>query len=166
MSQINTLSVYYQNVRGLRSKTNVFFRNIMLVEFDVVCLTETWLLPGIYDSELFDSRYNVYRCDRDYESRGNRFGGGVLIAVRRELSVRSYNRFSMPNAAAEVIEVTLNCNLRSGTRLIRIYNAYFPHYHSHAECLGFFFDILSDTHLSNPDDYYVITGDFNISSAQ
>ena len=44
--------------------------------------TETWLLPCILDSELFDSNvYTVFRCDRSrLNSRKNR-GGGVLVAV-------------------------------------------------------------------------------------
>lgn len=45
-------------------------------------MTETWLNNTICDAELFDSRYTVYRRDR--QSSGfyaKKDGGGVLIAV-------------------------------------------------------------------------------------
>lgn len=46
-------------------------------------LTETWLTSKINSSELFDStkRFNVYRRDR-----GDRCGGGVLVAVADHIS--------------------------------------------------------------------------------
>lgn len=79
------LNIYYQNVRGLRTKTDVFYRNLSCNFYDVVVLTETWLLDGIADSELFDHRYIVWRRDREYVTTGQTRGGGVLIADRREL---------------------------------------------------------------------------------
>lgn len=48
-------------------------------------MTETWLLESISNAELFDSRYIVHRRDRDYVSTGQSLGGGVLIAVRRDI---------------------------------------------------------------------------------
>lgn len=51
--------IYYQNVRGLRSKTLTFYRNLSLVSYDIIILTETWLNDSVFDSELFDSRYVV-----------------------------------------------------------------------------------------------------------
>lgn len=45
---------------------------------DIVVLTETWLSGKIRNSEILNcqKQYNIYRCDR-----GDRTGGGVLIAV-------------------------------------------------------------------------------------
>lgn len=56
---LKMLNIYYQNVRGLRTNTSCFYRNICLNSFDIISLTETWLLEGIKDSELFDNRYVV-----------------------------------------------------------------------------------------------------------
>lgn len=49
---------------------------------DIIALTETWLHPNIQDNELFDqaNHFTVYRFDRD-----TRHGGGVLLAVRKEI---------------------------------------------------------------------------------
>lgn len=76
-----SINAYYQNVRGLRTKTNEFLKELQLTSYDLICLTETWLWDGISSAEIFSSNYSVFRKDRDYSSRGCRFGGGVLIAT-------------------------------------------------------------------------------------
>jgi hypothetical protein len=75
------LNIYYQNVRGLRSKTETFSLNLLSSSYDVICLTETWLNEEILNGELFTSDYTVYRRDRDREVSGKTTGGGVLISV-------------------------------------------------------------------------------------
>lgn len=65
MANHNLISIYYQNVRGLRTKSHEFLSNILDCDYDVVCVTESWLNDGFYSSEYFDSRYDVFRCDRD-----------------------------------------------------------------------------------------------------
>lgn len=60
------ISVYYQNVRGLRTKTATFYRNICLNSYDIICVTESWLTDGVNNNELFDDRYIVFRRDRNY----------------------------------------------------------------------------------------------------
>lgn len=44
-------------------------------------LSETWLKPSVFDSELFSDKYNVYRTDRSHLNSNKSKGGGVLIAV-------------------------------------------------------------------------------------
>lgn len=78
----NRLSVYYQNVRGLRTKTNEFIASLLNRDLDVIVLCETWLVEGIHSSELFDQRYIVYRIDRDLNLTHKLDGGGCLIAVK------------------------------------------------------------------------------------
>lgn len=81
----HVLSLYYQNCRGTRTKLHVLYMNILLHNYDIIVLTETWLHSGILDNEYIDSRYRVFRCDRDRTGSGKLDGGGVLVAVRREL---------------------------------------------------------------------------------
>lgn len=81
------INIYYQNVRGLRSKTNSLYRNVCMNSYDVIIFTETWLVDSISNSELFDGRYLVWRRDRDYCRTAQTRGGGVLIAVRNDLTV-------------------------------------------------------------------------------
>ena len=62
------LSLYYQNVRGLRTKCSEFYLSSSTCNFDVIALSETWLNSSFYDSELFHSDFTVYRCDRSLKS--------------------------------------------------------------------------------------------------
>lgn len=82
---MNSLKVYYQNTRGLRSKTGDFLRNVYLNSYDIISLTETWLTEGVFDNEIFDNRYVIWRRDRNYSQTQQTRGGGVLLAVRRDL---------------------------------------------------------------------------------
>lgn len=79
--------VYYQNVCGFRTKTTTFLRNI-LCSYDILCLTETWLNDSFHNNDLFDDHFMVWRRDRNYELTGQDFGGGVLVAVRRNQALR------------------------------------------------------------------------------
>lgn len=81
-----TISVYYQNVRGLRTKITDFYLSAIATDYDVVVLTETWLNDEICSPQLFGDLYTVYRNDRDPFSTGKSRGGGVLIAVSTRLT--------------------------------------------------------------------------------
>lgn len=104
MTLIMAFSIYYQNVRGLRTKTNILLRNVHLSSFDVIVLTETWLLDGIMNSELFPSNYTVWRRDRNLSRTNQTKGGGVLIAVRNNVCSNLRSEFY---SSAEDIWVTL-----------------------------------------------------------
>lgn len=78
-------TIFYQNVRGLRSKLNELRSNLHLVCSDIVCLMETWLVGGIGDAELGLGEFAVYRRDRNYEVLPVKRGGGCLVAVSNNL---------------------------------------------------------------------------------
>jgi len=75
----SNVSIFYQNVRGLNTKTDEFYVNNISNNYDILIITETWLQSDICDSELFGNNYNVYRCD----SSDNKKRGGVLIVIKR-----------------------------------------------------------------------------------
>lgn len=56
---INNLTLFYQNVRGLRTKLRDIYVSSAALEYDVFLL-ETWLAPEIIDSEIFCNQFNVY----------------------------------------------------------------------------------------------------------
>ncbi|GBN97602.1 hypothetical protein AVEN_176557-1 [Araneus ventricosus] len=68
------LSLFYQNVRDLRTKTVELYSSVASVEYDVICVTETWLCDDIGSWHLFDDRYLVYRKDRGSSSNSSRRG--------------------------------------------------------------------------------------------
>lgn len=57
--------MYYQNVRGLRTKIDSFFLAASDTKYDLIVLTETWLDGCILSTQLFDSSFTVYRTIRD-----------------------------------------------------------------------------------------------------
>ncbi|XP_058813429.1 uncharacterized protein LOC131677318 [Topomyia yanbarensis] len=66
------LKMYYQNVRGLRTKIDELFVAASDAEHDVIILTETWLNDEINSLQLFGPRYSVYRNDRDPIAAGKK----------------------------------------------------------------------------------------------
>lgn len=81
MDTRSATSVYYQNVRGLRTKASEFFANVVASCFRHNLPKETWLCQDLSDSLYFTDRYTVFRRDRNYEATRQMFGGGVLTAV-------------------------------------------------------------------------------------
>lgn len=71
----------YQNLREIRTKSDIFSTNVLNVRADLVAVTETWLNGHFFDSEFTDGRYNVFRKDRPYESTG-----GCLALVKKKHS--------------------------------------------------------------------------------
>ncbi len=53
-------------------------------DYDIVAITETWLNSTISSLEFLPYGYDIYRKDRD-----DRIGGGVLLAVRNTIAVKS-----------------------------------------------------------------------------
>ncbi|KAH8273814.1 hypothetical protein KR044_001101, partial [Drosophila immigrans] len=65
----------------MRSKISKLYVESFTFSTDVVAFSETWLSSDISDSELFPSKYTIYRQDRS-----SRRGGGVLFAVDSNFS--------------------------------------------------------------------------------
>lgn len=66
----------------MNTKTSQFLLSSSSTDYDVVSLTETWLKPSVFSSELFSDNYIVYRNDRSILNSTKGHGGGVLIAVK------------------------------------------------------------------------------------
>ena len=61
-----------------------FLNAIILSQYNVICLCETWLHGGVSDSELQLKEYNLYRADRPF-TKDYSTHGGSLIAVESTL---------------------------------------------------------------------------------
>lgn len=85
VSSESCVAVYYQNVRGLRTKLADFYRSVLSHCYPVIVLSETWLNDSFYNSEIMDDRYIIYRVDRDPLKCHKNRGGGVLVAVLKSL---------------------------------------------------------------------------------
>lgn len=88
-----TLSIYYQNVRGLRTKTDELLIGLHESEWDIICLTETWLNDGINTAELITNKQLAHRRDRNYERSKTTRGGGCMIIQSKQID--SFRRFDL-----------------------------------------------------------------------
>ena len=129
---LNELNVLYHNVSGFinlndkspcpsfyTSKLNDFHGHILHAKPDVVILNETWLNKSVLDSEIFPNKcYKVFRRDRsnfshptvtENRNKFKKLGGGVVIAFRSDLDVRT-TEHKIKNggvAKAEILSVVL-----------------------------------------------------------
>jgi exonuclease III len=67
------------NIRSIVNKLSNFQSFVYTSDFNVFCISESWLSSSIYDHEVLHSDYVLYRNDR--LSRG----GGVFIAVHSSI---------------------------------------------------------------------------------
>ena len=158
------INIFYQNVNGLRTKTSLFYRNICLNSYDVVCITESSLTDGINNSELFDDRYLVWRRDRVYEQTNQCKGGGVILAVRRELVAEGQSDWS---SSAEDLWVTLTFQNRKPKitykmHLCVVYMCNQKMGNSFSKQFTNFSTNMTDRFFEHPSDKFIILGDFNL----
>lgn len=65
----------------MKTKLDSIRLQSLQTHYDIIVGTETWLNDSVYDRELFNSKYIVYRRDRETTSLGSKRGGGVLVAI-------------------------------------------------------------------------------------
>lgn len=116
---VTRFDIYYQNVRGLRTKQFELYSNVCSTDYNILCLTETWLNDMCLDHNLFPDSYTVLRSDR--MSANKTRGGGVLTALSSK--IRSFKRRCDLESYNECVWVEIptldNQNLLIG-------NHYFP----------------------------------------
>lgn len=153
VSSRGTISVYYQNVRGLRTKLANFYNSALSRDYPVIMLTETWLNDSYYSAEVLDDRYIIYRADRDPLMSSKRRGGGVLIAVLKTL----YSYQLKCSSSCEEIWVKLKVD---STELI-FCAVYIPPssdlavYQAHLQSVDQFMN-------DNKESTFIIIGDYNL----
>lgn len=150
------VNVYYQNVRSIVYKVDQVLPNILSSEYNILCLTETWLHSNISSSEYFPNNYIVYRSDRDFDKSNKSRGGGVLIAVE--------NAFITTKMNLNIFDTTptidiVGCKLTNGSMNLYILNIYIP---PDVTIYDFrlFFEILENLVINI--DNIIVTGDFNV----
>lgn len=151
------LTVYYQNVRGIRTKTLDIYINSSLSEFDIIVLSETWLRNDILDSELFNNDYFVYRRDRESSGfHSKKTGGGVLIAVSKK-----YNSYRLSNfeSMCEDVWVGVDVRIDNMTVALKICGVYLPSPIQESILTTFINNTCAMLENEGP---YIILGDFNL----
>lgn len=159
------IHLYYQNTRGLKSKTKSLRLALLQNDYEIVLMTETWLGGdncNITDAELFDERYSVFRRDRDKKTSLKCRGGGALIAIK------NYKNWTSPkftkithqqdwqNESTEDIWISFYC----GDVRVNICNVYLPP-DINLESFKAFHQKVQRLCAENPDDIFLIGGDEN-----
>lgn len=153
-----SLSIAYQNVRGLRTKLCTFKLNVISNSHDIIFITESWLNDTVVNSELIDeNQYSIFRRDRSSASSFKKEGGGVFIAVRNSLRPEVLVNF---NSEAEDVWVMVRLNN------IRMYLCcvYLPPGDELAAAS--FLSKLELNKLTIKDNILLMCGDFNCPSVR
>lgn len=154
------INFYYQNVRGLRSKTLDFSNNLLSVEFDIILLTETWLNSSILDSELVNSGFTIFRRDRGSH------GGGVMILISERLGARPRLDCQWDQLDVECLWITIEGRTINSDKNLHIALAYMPPGDKLAQRINKLTEWFSEIVSQAPDDYYMLAGDFNLPCIQ
>lgn len=150
------LKIYYQNVRGLKSKTKNFRLKLLQSSYDVILLCETWLHDAIFSSELFDDKYIIYRKDRDNSLFSKNDGGGCLIAVRKDLFSKRLYDWELDTDIWVSIEHMDGERTFLNVKYMELGSS-FDKYKAH-------YDKLIEVFMSSrSNDRFIMTGDYNLS---
>lgn len=155
MSKNKYLDIFYQNVRGLRTKTETFYNNLALSSTDIAMITESWLCDGILNSELAcPSHYDIFRRDR------GSLGGGVMIACATKLCARA--RPDLDREDIECIWITIPRRSLNILQDIHVACIYLPPDSLLSLRLHKFITIFKSVIETYPNDYFILGGDFNL----
>jgi hypothetical protein len=149
------VKIIYLNARSLKTVNSninklVDFQNLVyLSECDVVSVGETWLNNSVLNSEILDlNNYVIYRRDRE-----NQRGGGVLVAVKKEIQ----SSYISNSNTHEILLVEIRPTRNSKMLIVSCYR-------SPSTNICEFVSTLRSILLENIKKYssVCVTGDFNL----
>lgn len=97
-------------------------------DYDVICITETWLTSSHNSAEYFPSDYYVFRRDRYSDLESTARGGGLLLAVSKDIRA---DIIDLESGELEILAVKLAFN----DKLVLMVIVYIP-YGSSADIYG------------------------------
>lgn len=158
--KFNSISLYYQNIRGMRTKLQDIYTEVLSHNIDVLVITETWLHEGIFDAEIFDDRYHIFRRDRCSSNyyKSKKDGGGVLIAIKKKFNAQ---RVKALESDLEDLWIQFNYFQSNDMHTINICVTYFPPPVTSKDIEEF---SLKHAHKFTELDKVIIIGDFNLNN--
>ena len=97
---LNNFSVVHYNVHSLVNKHDVL--ETELRNFNIICISETWLHAGITDDEIAMSDFILYRRDRTGDAHG-----GVCVYVDKNYHSERRADLEMNNIECIWLEITI-----------------------------------------------------------
>ncbi|MCG8092843.1 MAG: endonuclease/exonuclease/phosphatase family protein [Candidatus Thiodiazotropha endolucinida] len=142
----NKFSVVHYNVQSIVNKLDLL--EVELQNFDVICITETWLDQRTSDEDLNLNGYKLFRRDRLGENYG-----GICVYVRNNTYSCRRNDLELPNIECIWIELRINGKKQLIGTFYRPPNSTNAVWSSIEDSIGQAFD----TNIRN----ILVTGDFN-----
>ena len=156
-SLIETI-VYCQNFNRMRSayKINEIQNKISGCVYDIIVGTETSWSENIKSEEVFGSKYNVFRCDRDLSLTDKKSGGGVLVAVNASMQAEQISSATHEEFEDVWVKILINGEIHL------FVSVYFPPHFAKKPSYETFFEIAESMFSSLPLQTKIhIYGDFN-----
>lgn len=155
------ISLFTQNIRGLRTKLNEFQTNLLNIDMDFFCLTETWLNSDFLSSEYISNNYKSYRRDRNYGSTNTTRGCGCWIIHRPEID--SVRRYDFETNVNFIEDLWIQVKLADTRNSLYICTVYITPMLSNSHLYSAFVDKVKDNIAQiNTNDRILIIGDFNL----
>lgn len=154
-----SLNLLYQNVRGLRTKTNDFASSIASLDSDILCVTETWLNDSINDAEIGGNNFQLFRRDRNYAVSGTTRGGGCLVLVKNDIVCTRVHQYESKIKNIEDIWVKIAL---PNSLFIYICTVYIIPTSSHGSYIEHFSKIKNAIETIGENAKIIILGDFNL----
>lgn len=153
------IQVYYQNVNGLRTKTNIR-STISASQYEIIAFTEHWLNEDFGSNEYFDSTYSIERDDR--QSTNKKWGGGALIAIKNFIPYKRHNAWEQ-NVPFENVWIEIKTSSTSQKLFINV--VYIPP-RSRYDNYQIYLDNLTEIMCARePNAKFLILGDFNLGAS-
>jgi Reverse transcriptase (RNA-dependent DNA polymerase) len=143
----------------LNTKIELFYNSITAYDYEIICLSETWLSNKVSSSELFPNNFNVFRCDRDLDATGLKTGGGTLIAVQNNYNAIELDTLTLRNAFP-TIDIVCS-KIHYNHKFMIIYTLYIPP-SVNGHDFELFFDALESFHSNLGVCNVMFCGDFNV----
>lgn len=148
--------MYYQNAHSILGKLATLKTNIVQLSYtpDIIIITETWLQSEVHSSELGLSNYNVFRKDRDLAALGVSKGGGVLVAINKQISAQDIT----PESSLE--QLFIKINFSNNNKFILCANYFQPNsseqlFNDHAR-------FIEEMHTKHKEYEFIFAGDYNL----
>lgn len=157
-----SINLFYQNVRSIRGKVNDFYNNSFIINADILCITETWLNSHIYDTELLDSRYTIYRKDRMYELSNTTRGGGCIIAIKSNIISEYISSFEYNSSHIENLWV----KVKTSNSNIYFCLGYISPACNTLDYINFLHNLNDNITKLESNSLFFLLGDFNLPSIE
>lgn len=141
----------------MRTKANSVYDFTSQNSFDIYVLVETWLNADFFDGEYFNlNMFHIYRRDRDRKATGLTRGGGIIIAVRKNLKSKL---LPLKNDSPLIEQVCISVNGLNKNLLLCV--SYIPPESSNNLYL-YHAENIVDIYEKNAHSNVCVMGDFNL----